>query len=174
MDAAMNILENEGMLALTQPRVAATAAIRQSHLTYYFPTRSALIAAVAERVAQNLAGRFEAAFVAKPATLEKSLANIGLPEQTRLLLSLVLAADEEASVRMLFRRLTRDIRARIAAGLEDRGIATSPDGVALFHALSIGLAVLDLARGERQSRQEARRLTSLALRHLKTNRGNSR
>jgi AcrR family transcriptional regulator len=168
-DAALDVLRTEGMPGLTQPRVAKAAAMRQSHLTYYFPTRSALVAAVADRVAQGLTARFKAAFEVRPEALETALAGIGSPDQTRLLLSLVLASDREKPARLLFRRLTREIRASIAAGLARRGVASSPEAVALFHALCVGLAVLDLARGEKQSRQELRRAIRLALAQLETN-----
>jgi len=158
------------MLGLTQPRVAKAAAIRQSHLTYYFPTRSALVAAVAAAVAQGLIARFDAAFAAaKPGALAQGLARIGLPDQTRLLLSLVLAADREKPVRALFRALTKGVRARIACGLSRHGIAADADAVAMFHALCVGLAVLDLARGEPASRRELKTLTRLALLRLEEN-----
>jgi hypothetical protein len=76
---------------------------------------------------------------------------------------MVLAADRETSVRMQFRALTKRVRARIAAGLSSHGMAADMDSVALFHALCVGLAVLDLARGESESRRELRNVTRFAL-----------
>jgi AcrR family transcriptional regulator len=172
--AALDLLRREGVLALTQPRVAKAAGLRQSHITYYFPTRSDLVAAVAASVAERLTQGFEGAIAtAKPFALADRLARIGTPEQTRLLLALVMAADSEPSVRRLFRRLTKDVRTQIAAGFARHGIEAGPDAVALFHALGVGLAVLALARDEPASRGEAQRVTALALRQMTKRKGRS-
>lgn len=48
LDAALKIIRKEGVTALTQPRVAAAAGLRQSHLTYYFPRKTDLLAAALE------------------------------------------------------------------------------------------------------------------------------
>jgi AcrR family transcriptional regulator len=48
LDAALKILRKEGVSALTQTRVAAAAGLRQSHLTYYFPRKTDLLAATLE------------------------------------------------------------------------------------------------------------------------------
>lgn len=42
LEAALRVVESQGIAALTQPKVAVEAGIRQSHLTYYFPRRSDL------------------------------------------------------------------------------------------------------------------------------------
>lgn len=46
LDAALEITASEGLKRLTQPKVAAAAGIRQSHLTYYFPKKVDLIVAL--------------------------------------------------------------------------------------------------------------------------------
>ncbi|HLI21864.1 MAG TPA: TetR family transcriptional regulator [Stellaceae bacterium] len=165
--AALDLLRREGIRALTQPRVAKAAGLRQSHITYYFPARSDLVAAVAAAVAERLLAGFAHALApARAETLGRRLARVGTPEQTRLLLALVLAADGEKALRGLFRRLTKDVRKLLAGGLERQGIDAAADNVALVHALGVGLAVLDLARGEPAARREARATTALALRRL--------
>src|ERR1700679_4168458 len=47
INASLAVLRESGYSGFTQPRVAAEAGLRQSHLTYYFPTRVDLLAAVA-------------------------------------------------------------------------------------------------------------------------------
>lgn len=173
--AGLEVLRRDGMLALTQPRVAKAARIRQSHLTYYFPTRSALVEAIAAAVADGLIAGFDAALAARgPAARAKSFARIGTKEQTRLLLGLVLAADREKSVRMRFRAVTKAVRARIAAAMASEGAPADADAVALFHALCVGLAVLDLARDEPGSRREVETATRSALSQLAQNGGKRR
>jgi AcrR family transcriptional regulator len=172
VDTALELLRREGVTALTQPRIAKASGLRQSHITYYFPKRSDLVAAVATSVAERLKKGFAAALAADhPGDIAECFARIAMPEQTRLLLALVLAADEEKSIRALFRRLTKDIRDEIAAGLARQGIEAGDDAVALFHALGVGLAVLDLARGEPAARRETRTATKLALSQMPKRKG---
>jgi AcrR family transcriptional regulator len=164
LDTALALLRREGVTALTQPRIAKASGLRQSHITYYFPRRSDLVAAVATSVAERLKKGFATALAAdRPGDIAACFARIAVPEQTRLLLALVLAADQEKSIRTLFRRLTKDIRDEIAAGLARQGIAAGSEAVALFHALGVGLAVLDLARAEPAAGRETRTATALAL-----------
>jgi AcrR family transcriptional regulator len=170
--AAVDLLRKEGMPALTQPRVAKAAGLRQSHITYYFPSRSDLVAAVAAAAAERLeAGFGMAAAATTPEALAGRLARIATPEQTRLLLALVLAADSEPPVRVLFRRLTKHVRAQVAAGFARQGFPANPAEVALFHALAVGLAVLDLARGQPAARREIAATTALALHRVSKQKG---
>jgi AcrR family transcriptional regulator len=46
LGAGVTILREQGLAGLTQPRVAAKTGLRQSHLTYYYPTRADLLTAV--------------------------------------------------------------------------------------------------------------------------------
>jgi AcrR family transcriptional regulator len=48
LDAALDIVEAEGIAALTQPKVAKAAGLRQSHITYYFPRKADLVVALLE------------------------------------------------------------------------------------------------------------------------------
>jgi AcrR family transcriptional regulator len=48
LEAALDLVTTEGVAALTQPRVARLAGVRQSHLTYYFPRKSDLFLALFE------------------------------------------------------------------------------------------------------------------------------
>jgi AcrR family transcriptional regulator len=164
LDTALDLLRREGVTALTQPRIAKASGLRQSHITYYFPKRSDLVAAVAASVAERLKNGFaNAVAVEGTGDIADCFARIATPEQTRLLLALVLAADQEKSIRALFRRLTQDIRDEIAIGLARQGIEADADAVALFHALGVGLAVLDLARSEPAARRETKTTTKRAL-----------
>ena len=47
INASLAVLRESGYSGFTQPRVAAEVGLRQSHLTYYFPTRVDLLAGVA-------------------------------------------------------------------------------------------------------------------------------
>ena len=46
LEVALEIVQKQGLKALTQTQVAATAGLRQSHVTYYFPKKTDLLLAV--------------------------------------------------------------------------------------------------------------------------------
>ena len=97
---ALELIQTEGFFALTQKRVAKLACVRQSHLTYYFPTRSDLLKAVGEE-SRNI--------------LLEALGNQGKPNLTnfrsvltktayqkdspRLIMSIIMAAELDLSVK---------------------------------------------------------------------------
>ena len=56
LEAALRLLAEAGAHELTQPKVAKAAGVRQSHLTYYFPTRGELLQEVARYSIGKLAG----------------------------------------------------------------------------------------------------------------------
>jgi AcrR family transcriptional regulator len=151
LDAALGLLA-EGA-DLTQPRVAKAAGIRQSHLTYYFPTVTDLMQAVArhsfESLGRELGGRGAGGIAA--ATLDK--------RRVRLMLSLVLAADRDASLKPRMRAFVREIRGRIAPLLELEG-----SDLAFLHTVVVGAAVLQLARDNAEARREARAVIDKAIR----------
>jgi AcrR family transcriptional regulator len=167
LDAALALAAQGGLHALSQHRVSRAAGVRQSHLTYYFPTRAALLQAVALRSIESAASP-----VARPA-VKRRVARRALTDQlagaaldrgrVRLLLGLVAAADSDAEIRRMMRGFIRTLRARLAELLRGSGIAADAQRIAALHALIVGSAVLHLARGTPQARREARAVLHDAL-----------
>jgi len=149
--AAVALVREQGLPKLTQPRLAKAAGVSQSHLTYYFPTRTDLLHAVLERAAQLQRAGVQATIAAADkgrAALVRQLAEqLSRPENTRVLVSFVLAADTDPAARALFEGLVVGMRATIADMLEKVGITPSPENVAMVHAVGTGLAILELALG---------------------------
>jgi AcrR family transcriptional regulator len=145
--AAIATLREHGFSGFTQPRVAKRADVRQSHLTYYFPTRLALLEGVARlAVDGQLAALQSIADLPTVAAVIKNItAMIGRHENTRVLMALAQAADEEPSLRSLFRELADGIVSRLRQLLENLHLDGTEEQVLLIHALSVGLAVVDLA-----------------------------
>ncbi|SAK44516.1 TetR family transcriptional regulator [Caballeronia hypogeia] len=166
LEAALATLREEGYSGFTQPRVAARAGVRQSHLTYYFPTRLALIEAVARTaIDAQLAAIDEFVGEASLKTNAGAIANVVVRhENTRVLMALAQAADEEPTIRTLFRELADGVAERITRMLEAMGLAVSKEHVSMVHALAVGLAVIDLAVG----RADGKRRASTALETLFT------
>jgi len=149
--AAVTLVREQGLPKLTQPRLAKAAGVSQSHLTYYFPTRADLVHAVLKRAAERQRAGVEATVAAADEGVEalvRALAGTLMrPENTRVLVSFVLAADADPTARALFAGLAAGMRATIAVMLEKVGIAPSPQTVTMVHALGTGLAILELALG---------------------------
>jgi DNA-binding transcriptional regulator YbjK len=147
LKAAIATLREHGFSGFTQPRVAKRADVRQSHLTYYFPTRLALLEGVA-RVAvdgQLAALQSVVALSSAAAAIKAITAMIGRHENTRVMMALAQAADEEPSLRSLFRELADGIVSRLRQLLENLHLDATEEQVNLIHSLSVGLAVVDLA-----------------------------
>lgn len=155
--SALKLLAENGAHALTQPKVAGAAGVRQSHLTYYFPTRADLLQAVARYSIEALAGQLAGERQASPGRLAEGIAAGSADKRrVRVMLGLVAAADRDPAIRRRMRRFVRELRSRMAPVLEAGGLATDAESVAFLHSVIIGCGVLQLARDDRQARAEAR------------------
>ncbi len=167
--AGSTLLREKGVSALTQPQVALAANIKQSHLTYYFPTRSALLLAIAEftlsTLMEDVAARLRSAPVDKglAGTLSRVMIE-GFPP--RVFIGLIVAADNDPDIRKLLRRLVRRVRTAIQHLLEEAGITASEEATLLFHATIVGLAVMHQARMSRESAAEVKDGIALLIRML--------
>jgi len=148
IDAGLAILREQGLAGLTQPRVAARTGLRQSHLTYYYPTRADLLAAVARAAisAQQAAARSLGEGVATVDQCVTKLTNAAMRhENTRLLSALNQAADQEPEVRAMFNELTEGFVTELGSLLGQLGLPTSAAGVDMLHAVFVGLSIIELA-----------------------------
>ncbi|MFT3849795.1 MAG: TetR/AcrR family transcriptional regulator [Propionivibrio sp.] len=147
--AGQSLLMEKGIAALTQPKVARAAGIKQSHLTYYFPTRAKLLLGIAEHTVSAAVARIGARLAEEPeramltGTLSEVMLN-GLPP--RLVIGLIVAADAEPGIRAPLCELIGSVRAQVQALLARAGLAASADTALLFHATVVGLAVMHQAR----------------------------
>ncbi len=159
LTAGSMLLREKGVTALTQPQIAQAANIKQSHLTYYFPTRAGLLLAIAEYTLSSLMENVAAQLKAEPRskTLAEAVSGImidGFPP--RVFIGLIVAADSDPDIRKLLRKLIRQVRAAIRKLLEQAGIAADEEAAMLFHATVIGLAVMHQARLNKESANEVR------------------
>jgi AcrR family transcriptional regulator len=168
IEAGLATLREHGYAGFTQPHVAARVGLRQSHLTYYYPTRLDLLAAVGRAAVDRQIAAVDATLGAH-ASLDAAARAIAdlvtRHENTRVLMSLAQAGDEEPRLRDLFRELADGIVARVASFLGHPGGAAAAEESARFlHALSVGLAVVDLATGRPDGKQRAAGVLGTALR----------
>ncbi|HEX6536840.1 MAG TPA: TetR family transcriptional regulator [Gemmatimonadaceae bacterium] len=125
LNAALAILREEGIQALSQVQVARRARVRQSHLTYYFPKRHDLLAAVAERFIGGLVHGTETAAAEAAATgandagamLERMAAAIADPGHMRMFAGVIVEADGDPELHAMVVRATRRLQSTLAERL---------------------------------------------------------
>jgi AcrR family transcriptional regulator len=173
INAALVVLRERGLPGFTQPRVAAEAGVRQSHLTYYFPTRVDLLSGVARAAIDRQLKAVDAIpGASSPQAAAKLIANVAVKhENTRVIMALAQAADQEPLLRELFRELADDIILRNVKLLENLNITPTDEHCFLLHALSVGLAVIDLATARKGGERRAERTLQTALTLLTKGKG---
>ena len=170
LEAALQVLADEGMHALTQTRVAERAGLRQSHLTYYFPSRSDLLKGIVEHAAGETPGRFVDERAALKPSLASLKAHLGAQvtdvRLARVMLALTAASDEDPSLKQWMVEFDRRVRDMFGGALGAMGYRVRPQELALFHATMVGIAVLHSSEGTEGSAAESRRMVALALERL--------
>jgi AcrR family transcriptional regulator len=165
LEAALAVLREDGYPSLTQPRVAARAGIRQSHLTYYFPTRASLLVAVARQAVQaQLALTASALDGASAKEAASRIAKVvSGADRARVLLMLATASDDVPEVRDLFRDLASGMLEQGSNFLGSLDSAHAADGADLIYALAVGLAVINFATGRPDGESRAAQTIATAL-----------
>lgn len=168
LDAALDLLAKGGAQELTQPRIAKAAGVRQSHLTYYFPTIHDLVLAVIMHTLETIAADVVSHEAAqRPASLIDAVAGVSSDKRrVRMMLGLVTAADREPRLKPRMREFIKELRRGLAPILRAAGLDGSPDEVEFMHSVVVGQAVLQLARDNDEARREARRVFENAVRFL--------
>lgn len=157
LEAALRLLGEGGAQNLTQPRVSKEAGVRQSHLTYYFPTVTDLLQAVARHSFRSLARELAGTNArSRSASLAEAIARATRDKRrVRVMLALVQSADRDATLKPGMRRFIRELRGGIEPLLRAGGLEATPEDVAFLHAIAVGCAVLQLARDDAEARAEA-------------------
>ena len=146
IEAGLATLSESGFVGFTQPRVAARVGLRQSHLTYYYPTRLALLTAVAEAAIGRQLAALDKVLEASGKEAGKAISKLAVRhENTRVMMALAQASDQEEPLQKLFRQLADGIVSRLADFLKSINPASTVEDARLLHALAVGLAVVDLA-----------------------------
>ena len=145
----MRILRESGIQDLSQAEVAREADVRQSHLTYYFPKRRALLEAVATRFVDDLAERVHQASARMvdrdPEAMLRHLADTILdPGYMRMFLGIAVVADANPECRVILVRETLRMQAVLAGAL---GGEDAFDRAALLMSGAWGLGLYSFVVG---------------------------
>jgi AcrR family transcriptional regulator len=159
--AAVELLHERGINALTQQRVSELAGVRQSHLTYYFPTRSDLLKQAVLAGMAALVDLIEGP-QAKTTTIEEFrealMAQFADRRRARMMAGLVVASEEDAALRPWLERFQTDMIDKALRGFQARGLNPKRAAVEQLQATVVGAQTLDLAASSAASR---RRLSSV-------------
>lgn len=147
LDAAVALLGEKGLAALTGPKVAKKAGVRQSHVTYYFPKRADLVGAVARSYSEAVgvelmkvmqgSGEDDMADALRAFTT----AVIGDRRRTRTLIGLLVAAEQDPKLRTQLQEGILGLRAVMGHALAAKKGDRSP---AMLQAVLWGLALQHL------------------------------
>lgn len=138
VSAALDIIETQGLKALTQPRLAKTAGIRQSHLTYYYPRKADLFAALLEGSHHRAGNQTSERSEDVVDLLEKLISD---PKRMRFFLGITLELSDEPELREMLASHARELTADVASYF-DR-LSTDPSVIAFIdQARGIGIRLL--------------------------------
>jgi AcrR family transcriptional regulator len=146
LQAALELLQRQGFSALTQARVAELAGVRQSHLTYYFPTRNDLLKAVIEETTSTLLGVMSNQ--GRPTLTKIKSAMVEMARQQfvpRLILSIIMAVEEDSSLMMWMQSFKQEFINRLAATLRQIGLQIANSDLHLYLSALVGALVMGLS-----------------------------
>ena len=166
LDAALDLLAEQGFIELTQPKIASAAGVRQSHLTYYFPTRSELLKAVAVHSIESLLVTLGAGVAGKVTPdLFARFAGEALADKrrARVMLGLIVSSDEDRAIKQFLREFVDRVRANVANIGKLLGQEPDAARVQALHMMFVGAAILNVARDDANSRRECAETARMAI-----------
>jgi len=172
LNAALDVLLQEGFTALTQTRVAEVAGIRQGLLTYHFPTRSDLLTAVVDESKVRMA-EYRNGPENGPLTLDsikEIMTHFALAKTfPRLMLALTVATDEDPSLSSWFVQSDLDTRQKFRGLLKQLGWQVDEAILYSMRATVIGAALINLQQNTAASEKRTRLVIDAAFQHLVSN-----
>lgn len=147
ISAAVGILEELGIQALSQLAVAKKVGISQGQLTYHFPKRSDLILAATDVALNRLA---ESVFSESNSSDSKDISEliwklIHNHSRIRAQLGLVIEADQSSELHQKLLLQEERVRALIAFGI---GVEADDPLVTFTHSTLLGFGVISFVRGK--------------------------
>lgn len=171
LNAALDVLMENGFPALTQTRIAEVAGVSQGNLTYHFPTRTDLLKAVVEETKARMtairAAELEAGSLSW-ASLENFLMSMPLSKtMPHLMLALTVAKDEDPSLAEWFAQADLGMRQNFRRLLAKFGYQTDEGTLHFMRATMIGAALMHMQQNSEASEQVARGVMKNACDYLK-------
>ena len=160
IESALALLRAHGFGALTQPRIATEAGVRQSHLTYYFPARTDMLLAVANRSCEVLLAPLAERARRGDLTVDQVVDALGdaVTDRgvARIFHALISASDEDEGLKRQMRRFQKDAVHDLQALFGSAGLALPDRDALMVHAMICGASSMDLCLRSEASRRDAR------------------
>ena len=157
--AAVELLHEHGIHALTQQRVSELAGVRQSHLTYYFPVRGDLLKQAVLAGMASLLSLLEGS-PKENATLEEFhealVAQASDRRMARMMAGLVVASEEDKTLKPWLEQFESDMLDKLLRAFNARGLRPKREALEVLLATVIGALTLDLAASSVNSRRRMR------------------
>ena len=167
LDAALGLMAEHGFMEVTQPKIARAAGVRQSHLTYYFPTRNDLLKAVAVHSIETLLDSLVAGASAGKLTpdLFAQFAGEALADKrrARVMLGLIVSSEEDREIKQFLRDFIVRVRATMTNVARLLGREPDPINIVALHMLFVGATILNVARDDANSRRECAEIARIAI-----------
>lgn len=168
--AAVQILHEQGIGALTQTNVSSLAGVRQSHLTYYFPARSDLLKQAVLSGCVSLLAMLEEPTTTGAKSLrefhETALEQLLDRRVSRMMAGLVVASDEDLSLKAWLEQFQADMLNRLERAFAAWGVRPARAELEVFHATFVGALQLDLAASSEASIARTRAIVRTAFDRL--------
>ena len=170
IEAALEVLLHDGIMGFSQSKVARQAGLRQSHLTYYFPTRNDLLTVVVEHGCQLVINAQDCSEPAAQGSLEdfrmRMCNNVCDPRIARLMVAVTVAAETDPRLKHWISDFDRRMLNNKKQAFLQYGITCSTDELALFHSTIAGIALRNLNSCTPEDHAEARHRFLLAFDRL--------
>jgi len=170
LEAAVRLVHERGLQAVTQARVAQSAGLRQSHVTYYFPARIDLVKAIVqEHVSSLLDGVDSAGVTSLRKFRDRMIERLENRDMPRMMLALLLASDEDPELRAWLRTFDSDFCAQLQQLCRVHGLNPTAADVDDFHCTVIGAAMLGMHEDNPEGTRRAVRAVRNAFERLTRN-----
>ena len=164
--AAVFLLNDEGFSALTQTRVAERAGMRQSHVTYYFPSRNDLLRETAvygcNAMLAIMASGIESGALTRENFLDFLISDVSDRRFARLMTALIVASDEDQSIKPWLASFEQANRESMKHSFGRLGLLITDEDIELFHAAFVGAVILDLGEASEESLARSQRIVRTA------------
>ncbi len=171
--ATLELAKTMSLHEMSQARIAAAAGVRQSHLTYYFPTRVDLIKAVVVAIRDQMTQIADLVTIMnvdkqEAITAARSFFADSVCElpKARMMLSLMLAADEDPSLRTWLEDIDRESIKQMQQILLLLGFEATESNVEMFQFTVVGAILNGTQIGSEAALKRASRITAMAFDHL--------
>ena len=169
LKSAITVIQTEGLKKMSQAHVASVAGLRQSHLTYYFPTRKDLLKALVQTIHDELKQSIymmSMTLTSSPSSMHNAreffVDSVLEPTLAKLMLALMNLAEEDPSLQQWIVGFDNELIAQLRDLFSKLGLTPSDHELSLLHSSFVGVAIQSLHDSSDLGRAHHERLIRMA------------